>query len=56
MVTLFARKFRGAVRPDVGSVRPVGYAEIVAELQGTIVAVAEVVVLQYGEPEGPPSP
>lgn len=50
---MFAWKFRGAVNPDGGSVRPVGDD---SEVQGTTADVIDVEVLQYGEPEGPPSP
>jgi hypothetical protein len=60
MVTLFAWKVRGAVKPDVGSVRPTGIVEEASEVHGTEVVVevvaAAVAVLQYGAPEGPPSP
>jgi hypothetical protein len=58
-VTLLAWKFRGALIPAGDSspfipVGPVSVGELL--LQGTMVAVAEVELLQKGAPEGPPSP
>jgi hypothetical protein len=50
-----AWKFLGAVKPADVSVRPVGPVRV-DEVQGTMVAVKDVVLLQYGDPEGPPSP
>ena len=52
---MFACMFLGALRPEDGSVRPVGPVSV-GELQGTTVEVNVVDVLQYGAPEGPPSP
>lgn len=64
MVRTLAWKFLGAVRPEDGSVRPVGPTSVVAlgvpvgtaEAQGKTAAVADVELLQKGAPEGPPSP
>jgi hypothetical protein len=47
--------FRGALKPDDGSVKPVGPTRV-GELQGTTTEVVDVELLQKGAPEGPPSP
>jgi len=52
---MFACIFLGALRPEDGSVNPVGPVSV-GELQGTTADVSVVDVLQKGAPEGPPSP
>ncbi len=42
-----------ALNPEVGSVKPLGRLD---DVHGMTTAVAEVLVLQYRGPEGPPSP
>ena len=60
MDTMFAWKLRGAVSPAGEIVKPVCRPLNEDELQGTTGTVGDArvgsAVLQYGAPEGPPSP
>jgi hypothetical protein len=47
--------FSARSRPEDGSVKPVGPSQR-GELQGSTTDVKDVELLQYGAPEGPPSP
>ncbi len=52
---MFACVFLGALKPEDGSVKPVGPINE-DELQGNTTDVEDVELLQKGAPEGPPSP
>jgi len=52
---MFACMFLGVVKPEGGSLKPVGPTNA-GESQGSTTDVKDVELLQKGAPEGPPSP